>query len=190
MVRRYGVHLTIQAFARLAPSWPDLDFRGIGDGHARPDLERLAAELGLSTRVRLFGYLPWPETIEQISGAAVGIVSILADGYGEILLPTKLLEYAAVGVPIVCARLPAVEDYFPEDAVSYFTPGDVEQLATRIDALLRDPALAAGQARRAAEIVEELDWNHMREAYVEALGLPVKASPALARAAAGTRNQA
>jgi hypothetical protein len=66
----------------------------------------------------------------------------------------------------------------------------VEQLATRIDALLRDPALAAGQARRAAEIVEELDWNHMREAYVEALGLPVKASPALARAAAGTRNQA
>jgi glycosyltransferase involved in cell wall biosynthesis len=189
VVRRYGVHLAIQAFAQLARRWPDLEFRVIGDGQARPHLERLVAELGLSDRIRLLGYLPWSETIEQISGAAVGIVSVLADGYGEILLPTKLLEYAAVGVPVVCARLPAVEDYFPEDSVSYFTPGDPVQLGDRLDELLRDPAMAARQAQRATEIAHELDWDHTRDAYVEALGLPVHASPAQAFAAAGQGNQ-
>jgi glycosyltransferase involved in cell wall biosynthesis len=185
VVRRYGVHLSMEAFARVAPRWPDLEFRVIGDGPERPHLQRLATELGLSDRVRQFGYLPWAETIEQISGAAVGIVSVLADGYGEILLPTKLLEYAAIGVPVVCARLPAVEDYFPEDSLSYFTPGDAEQLAARLEELLRDPALAARQAQRAAEIVQQLDWDHMRDTYIAALGLPVHASPAQALAAAG-----
>jgi glycosyltransferase involved in cell wall biosynthesis len=102
-------------------------------------------------------------------------VSVLADGYGEILLPTKLLEYAEAGVPAVCARLPAVQDYFPEDSLSYFTPGDPEELAARLDDLLRHPEVAAEQARKAAEVAGRLAWDHVRDQYVEALGLPLSA---------------
>jgi glycosyltransferase involved in cell wall biosynthesis len=181
LVKRYGVHVSIQAFARLAERWPDLEFRVIGDGEARPHLQSLAKELGISDRVVFLGYLPWPETIEQIRGADAGIVSVLADGYGEILLPTKLLEYAALGVPAVCARLPAVEDYFPEDSMSYFSPGDAAELAVRLDRLLREPSLAALQAQRALAISRQLDWDRMRDIYVGALGLlpPGSQEPAL-----------
>ena len=54
---------------------------------------------------------------------------------GWSLLPTKLLEYTSLAVPTVCARLPAVEDYFPEDSLAYFTPGDSDDLAHKLDAV-------------------------------------------------------
>jgi glycosyltransferase involved in cell wall biosynthesis len=189
LVGRYGVHVAIEAFAPLAARWPALKFRVIGDGEARPELERLVEELGLQDRVEFTGYMPWPETIKEIRRAAVGIVSVVADGYGQILLPTKLLEYAALGVPTVCARLPAVEDYFPEDSVSYFEPGDAGQLSAQLDRLLGDQSLASKQACRAAEIAAELAWDRMQDVYVRALGLPGRAAPrpALAEAAHGNR---
>jgi glycosyltransferase involved in cell wall biosynthesis len=149
----------------------------------------LVERLGLQDRVEFTGYMPWPETIREIRRAAAGIVSVVADGYGQVLLPTKLLEYAALGVPAVCARLPAVEDYFPDDSVSYFEPGDAGQLSAQLDRLLGDQSLAANQARRAAEIAAELAWDRMQDVYVRALGLPSRAAPrpTLAEAAHGNR---
>jgi glycosyltransferase involved in cell wall biosynthesis len=94
LVDRYGVDIALRAFARLSGSWPDLTLRVVGDGDARPRLEAQARELGIAERVIFTGYLPWPEAIAQVQGAAAGIVSVIADGYGEVLLPTKLLEYA------------------------------------------------------------------------------------------------
>jgi glycosyltransferase involved in cell wall biosynthesis len=172
LVDRYGVHLALEAFARLAHRWPRLRLRVIGDGEARSRLEVLADELGIADRVTFTGYLPWPETLAEVSRATAGIVSVVADGYGQVLLPTKLLEYTSLEVPAVCARLPAVEDYFPEDSISYFAPGDSVELAEQVERLLNDPAQASAQARRAGEIAERLAWDRMRHAYVEALGLP------------------
>jgi glycosyltransferase involved in cell wall biosynthesis len=191
LVDRYGVHVALEAFARLVDRWPRLRLRVIGDGEARPRLERLAVELGIADRVTFMGYLPWPEAIDQVRGAAAGIVSVVADGYGEVLLPTKLLEYASLGVPAICARLPAIEDYFPENSISYFHPGVPEQLADQVDRLLSDPARASAQAQRAGEISMTLAWESMRDAYLQALGLPADGSgTALATKQAATLSQA
>ena len=190
LVDRYGVHVALQAFARLADRWPGLTLRVIGDGDARPRLEELARELGIADRVIFTGYLPWPETIAQVQRAAAGIVSVIADGYGEVLLPTKLLEYTSLAVPTVCARLPAVEDYFPEDSMAYFTPGDSDDLAHKLEAVLGEPALAASRARRAAEVAARLGWDRMRHTYLQALGLPVEDSGTPDRAGAGQLSRA
>jgi glycosyltransferase involved in cell wall biosynthesis len=184
LVDRYGVDIALRAFARLSGSWPDLTLRVVGDGDARLRLEALAHELGIAERVIFTGYLPWPEAIAQVQGAAAGIVSVIADGYGEVLLPTKLLEYTSLKVPAVCARLAAIQDYFPENAVSYFRAGDPEQLAERLDRLLADPTQARVQADRASEIAKQLAWDHMRDAYVMALGLPADGSSTAKRAKA------
>src|SRR5207248_970467 len=126
---------------------------------------------GVSERVRFTGELPWGETLAQVRRAAVGIVAVLDDGYGQLLLPTELLEYARLGVPAVCARLAAVEAYFPPGSIAYFQPGDAAGLAAQVERLLRDPDAARAQARRAREVVDALRWERMRDRYVEALGL-------------------
>ena len=115
--------------------------------------------------------LPWSETLAEVSRARLGLVPVLADGYGELLLPTKLLECAWLGVPAVCSQLPAMEAYFPPGAVAYARPGDPEDLARQVGRLLARPALAEEQARRASAIARELAWERVRDRYLEALGL-------------------
>jgi glycosyltransferase involved in cell wall biosynthesis len=169
LVERYGTHLILEAVARLPV--PEARLRVVGSGEQLPELIDLAHELGIDGRVHFTGQLPWGETLAQVRGAAVGIVAVLEDGYGQLLLPTKLLEYARLGVPAVCPRLAAIEAYFPPSAVAYFRPGDPADLAAQVERLLRDPDLARGQALRAREVVDTLSWERMRDRYVEALGL-------------------
>jgi len=171
LVERYGVHVTIQALALLAPRWPGLALRVVGDGEQLPALVQMVREGGLGDRVVFTGRLPWWQTLTEVSRARLGIVAVLADGYGQLLLPTKLLEYAWLGVPAVCSRLPAVEAYFPPDALAYANPGDPEDLAPQLDRLLRQPAAAEEQARRASEIARGLAWERMRGSYLRALRL-------------------
>jgi glycosyltransferase involved in cell wall biosynthesis len=181
LVERYGVHVAIQALALLRPSWPDLTLRVVGGGEQMPALVRMAEDLGLDARVVFTGLLPWPETLAEVSRADLGLVPVIADGYGQLLLPTKLLEYAWLGVPAVCSRLPAIEAYFPPDALAYAKPGDPEDLAAQVDRLLREPSVARAQACRASEIARELAWERMRVRYLGALGLtPDAPSPGFA----------
>jgi glycosyltransferase involved in cell wall biosynthesis len=169
LVERYGTHLILEGLARLPVAEARLQV--VGSGEQLPALLDLAHALGIEGRVRFTGQLPWGEALALVRGAAVGIVAVLDDGYGQLLLPTKLLEYARLGVPAVCSRLAAIEAYFPPGSVAYFRPGDAGDLAAQVERLLHDPERARAQAARAREVVETLSWERMRDRYVEALGL-------------------
>jgi glycosyltransferase involved in cell wall biosynthesis len=172
LIERYGVAVAIQALALLHEEWPDLTLHVIGDGEERPNLLRLAQGLGLSTHVIMSaGFLPWRETMERVRRATLGIVPILADGYGELVLSNKILEFAALEVPAVCSRLRGFEEHFPDDAVAYFMPGDAAGLAAKARRLLRNPEEARQQAQRARLAVADLAWESASGAYLEALGV-------------------
>jgi glycosyltransferase involved in cell wall biosynthesis len=171
LLERYGVHVTIQAMALLRRRWPGVGLRVVGDGEQLPALVQLVEDLDLGDRVVFTGRLPWSQTLDEVSRARLGIVAVLPDGYGQLLLPTKLLEYTWLGVPVVCSRLPAIEAYFPPDALAYARAGDPADLAAQVDRLLRQPAAAEEHARRASAITRELAWERMRGRYLRALGL-------------------
>lgn len=171
LVERYGTHLAIEALARLRDGWPDLRLQVIGSGEDLPRLRRLAADLAVADRVDFTGNLGWTEVQRRITGAELGIVAVLPDGYGKLLLPTKLLEYAAASTPAVCPRLPAIQAYFPDDAVTYFTPGSVEELTNGICTLLMDQTLSARRAMRAQQVASAISWRTQRPNFLEAMGI-------------------
>jgi glycosyltransferase involved in cell wall biosynthesis len=172
LVERYGVHVIIQALALLQERWPELRLRVIGGGEQMAALIEVSHRLDLTHRVSFSGgHLPWAETIAEIRRATIGVVGVVPDGYGQLLLPTKLLEYAYLGVPAVCSRLPAIEAYFGSDALAYARPGDPADMAAQVDRLLRDSRAAERQASRAAEIAQRMAWEHVRLDYLSALGL-------------------
>jgi glycosyltransferase involved in cell wall biosynthesis len=178
LVWRYGVQVAIKALAELRRDWPDLTLRVLGEGEFKPALRRLARELGIANAVFFQDFLPWPDAMAEVRRATVGLVPVIADGYGELMLPTKLFEYVIHGTPVVSSRLPTIAEYFPPDAVAYCAPGDASSLAAQVDLLLRDPARARRQADRAREVVAGLGWGPMSERYLAALGLPTVAQPA------------
>jgi glycosyltransferase involved in cell wall biosynthesis len=171
LVERYGVDVVIRAMAILRSSCPDLSLRVVGSGEQMEALLRLTRALGLADRVTFTGRLSWADTLEEVRRATLGVVAVLADGYGQLMLPGKLLEYARTGVPAVCSRLPAIEVYFPADTLAYFRPGDEQDLAAQVLRLLHDPELARRQAGRAVETARGMAWDHVRFDYLRALGL-------------------
>lgn len=171
LVQRYGVQVAICALAVLQHQWPDLTLRVLGEGEYKEALIELARELGLEARVVFRGFLPWAQAMREISAASVGIVAIIADGYGELLLPTKLLEYVEHDVPVVCARLPTIAQNFPADSLAYFEPGDPAGLAAQVDRLLRDRSEAMAQAGRARLAMQTFSWDALAPQYLAALGL-------------------
>ncbi|TMC25499.1 MAG: glycosyltransferase family 4 protein, partial [Chloroflexi bacterium] len=121
LIPRYGVHVAIQAFAELHQERPDLTLEILGEGEAQSSLVDLVDRLGLWNHVLFSGrYLPWYEMIDRVRQATLGIVPILADGYGDLVLPNKILEFAALRIPTVCSRLPSIEEQFGPDTLAYF----------------------------------------------------------------------
>jgi len=171
LVERYGVQVAIRAVVLLRAEWPELRLRVLGEGEYKAALIELAHELRVDDRVVFRNFVPWSEAMAEIREAAVGIVAIIADGYGELLLPTKLLEYVEHEVPVVCACLPTIAQNFPADTVAYFEPGDAAALAARIDHLLRHRREAEQQARRAKVVMRQFSWDVLAPRYLAALGL-------------------
>lgn len=174
LIQRYGIDVAVRALKDLRLSWPDLSLLILGEGEAEAALHQLAQSLGVSEHVDFRGFLPWAEAMAEISTCTVGIVPVIADGYGELLLPNKLLDYAALGVPAVCSRLPAVEDYFPNDSVAYFKPGDASALASQVDRLLKDRSAAEQQAKRARAVAVSIGWETVRTQYLDIMAVPNK----------------
>ncbi len=98
--------------------------------------DQLAVDLNTTGKgeVLLTGRLPNPEALELVGRASVGL-SPLKDlaNYRE-SLPTKTLEYLAMGVPVVATDLPGTSAVLRGlDAAWLIPPGDVEAMSKAIE---------------------------------------------------------
>jgi Glycosyl transferases group 1 len=96
---------------------------------------RLDGHVELQDRLVPVEHLP-----EVIAAADVGIVPYRDDVFTDGLVPTKLLEYAAMALPCVVARTTAVHTTFGDSVAAYFTPGDLDDLVDAIRGLWEQPA--------------------------------------------------
>ncbi|HET9417261.1 MAG TPA: glycosyltransferase family 4 protein [Candidatus Limnocylindria bacterium] len=167
LTHRYGVDLLVRAFARVAQ---DADVRMIlhGRGELIPELEALIRDLDLGALVRLStDMLPTADLPKLIAEADIGVVPNRLDVFTDGILPTKLMEYVALGVPAVVSRSSATTAYFDDSMVRYVPPGDVDALAMAIRDLVNDPEGRLSLARRAQRFAEEHRWEREADRYVE-----------------------
>jgi glycosyltransferase involved in cell wall biosynthesis len=167
IARRLGLDTAIRAVALIKDQF-DLKLRILGVGDYLDQLKSLSTELGLESKVSFEPPVAIDQLPKIISEADVGLIPNHATEATHLMLPVKLLEYAALGIPVIGARLRTVEHYFG-DSVRYFEPGDVEELARAIAELYRNPAQRRLLGMRAAEVVARLSWPVQQKRYFEAV---------------------
>ena len=168
LLERYGVQTLLRAVPILAAEIPNLEVWIAGDGEYRPALEGLCRELQVEDRVRFTGWLPFQEIPKVISHAHVGVVALnyAAEWLPNKWLPNKILEYLAVGKPVIVSGLETYKAYLPEGAALYFRPGDERDLARCVLELYRNPQERAALADRGQAIYEQIRWSVTKEKYL------------------------
>ena len=140
----------------------DCHFAFVGDGEARIDALRLAAQLGISEWVSFPGWAGQDEAFTYLSTADVG----LEPNMEEIVSPVKGMEYMAFGLPFVSFDLTETRA-LAGGAAAYARPGDVAGFARLIDELLSDPARRAELGRAGQRLVaERVAWDRQEDAYL------------------------
>lgn len=173
--KRLGIDMLITAAAELVRMIPEFELDIIGEGDDLDEMQRIVASLGLSRHVRFRKGLPWHELRQELLNMDVGVVANRRNIATELMLPSKLLDYAAIGVPAVVPQLRAIEHYFTSDMVCYFEPENVQSLVQSVQMLYRDKHRRVSQARRARGFIEAHDWQKkggVTTLYAELCGRP------------------
>ena len=166
----YGVDVLVEAFAILHDRHPNARLEIYGDGDAVPVIRRRISDLGLESVTTFDGrYLPQREALECVLGASVGVVANLGHPRNHAALPVKLLEYVAMGIPVVTSDLAAIRDYFTEDEVWFYPPGDSEALAAGLIEVATHARSASARAKRALERYRAYRWSAQADSYVDLL---------------------
>jgi glycosyltransferase involved in cell wall biosynthesis len=174
--RKDGVATLMRAFARLAPDFPDVNLRLVGDSDdARfskvAEFGELAEELGVGSRVEFTGQVPRAEIPRHLREASVLVLARPSSQQADAGFPTKLGEYLASGRPTIVTRTSDIAEYLTDGESAYLLPpGDLDALAERLRAVLADLGAASAvgaSGRRVAE--EHFDYRVTGRALAEAL---------------------
>jgi glycosyltransferase involved in cell wall biosynthesis len=166
---RYGLDLVLRAVAQVREQIPDIHLTIHTVRSERyPALVALAEELDLVDKNVQFStkLLPVDKLPDLIRSADVGLAPYRTDVFTNGIVPTKLMEYAALGMPAIGARTEAIEAYFKDTMVEFFTPGDIDDLARCILRLHSDREYLAQLARGADKFNQRYNWSKLAGEYV------------------------
>ncbi len=114
-----------------------------------------------AAQVDCTGFLPYSQVAQQLSGATLGIVPYEESSGTHCAFVAKIVEYLAVGLPVVSTPLHSAKRYFSYEPMVRFSEFDGRSFAGLILAWLREPLHEwTDRARQASDRVRrELDWR-------------------------------
>ena len=162
-----GLDIAIRAFDSIKHEVPYADFQIYGEGPGRAELVQLVQELQLSERVIIKDPMSTREIARVIEDADLGVVPKRRDGFGDEAFSTKIMEFMALGVPVIVSDTTVDTYYFDSSIVHFFRAGDEQDLGRAMLLLIRDARLRDELARNAASFVGKNNWGVLKKKYFE-----------------------
>ena len=169
-----GLDIAIHSFYLIKDQIPEAEFHIYGSGDQGESLAGLVSELGLADRIFLNKSVPLNEIADIMAKADIGIVPKRNDFFGGEAFSTKILEFFAVGVPVVAARTRIDQYYFDESNVMFFEPENTENLAQCLIELYKNSELRKSLVAHGREYVDENSWEVRKSTYIEIVNSLVK----------------
>lgn len=170
ITERKGLDYLIEAVALLAPEYPELRLKIMGDGNARPKLEALVKEKGLEEKVKFLGRIPREETAPYYQEASLFVMPSLNEG-----MSNAMLEALASGLPIVSTPTGGAAELISEGKNGILIEEkSAESIAAAIEIFLKDNQLVAQYGTESRTRAEAQDWNRVAENFKKTLENSIK----------------
>jgi glycosyltransferase involved in cell wall biosynthesis len=158
-----GVDCLLRAVWHLVNDLGRTDFLCLligGLGDARPSLQVLSSRLGLDKHVRFTGWVSDADYVRYLCSADICVAPEPSNAFTDRSTMLKVMEYMALGKPIVAFDLPE-HRVSAQAAALYVRPNDELAFARALVQLMDDPARRKAMGvfgRRRAET--DLDWSY------------------------------
>jgi len=145
----------LRAFKKIEDKVPDVGvvLAGRPDSVHGGEIEKLAVELGLESRVCLTGEIAHSEVPQFYAAAEAFAFPSVSEGFG-----IPIIEAMAMGCPVIGARATAIPEVMA-DAGLIFEKDNEEELADRLLAVLTDSSLHASLAEKGHQRSALFSWE-------------------------------
>ena len=165
--RIYGLDVAVEALALIDPDELPHRLDVYGDGPFRAQIEAAIARTDTAARVHLNGRVPMDDLPALLAGSDIGLVPSRPEPYLQYSLSTKLLEYAAMGVPIIASDLATFRAHFSDEAIRFVRGGDPAALAAAIRGLAAGPTATARLGAEAHRQAADYAWENQARLYLD-----------------------
>ena len=171
IARRYGLDIAICAMPKLKSKIPGIRLVIMGqENDCKNELRRLAKRLDVAECVQFKPVVRNEEVPLAMVSAEAGIYPARRDPHMNIATPTKVLEFATMGIPIISSRLKVVETMFDDSSALFFEPNNVDQFVNCVLRLYEEPALCKELVHNAdRKFVETHSWEMEFQSYQRVL---------------------
>jgi glycosyltransferase involved in cell wall biosynthesis len=167
IVERNGLDLAVDAFARLRQTLPFAELRIFG---RKTDFLEKVMEDARTRGVEGLRYMG-PRSLEalvpEIEACDLGIIPNHHSAFAEINTPTRIFEYLSLGKPVIAPRTTGICDYFADDALIFFEPGDAADLTLQMERVASDCAAAMRTAAVGQQVYLSHTWKSERQRLLE-----------------------
>ncbi|MEZ5992914.1 MAG: glycosyltransferase [Planctomycetota bacterium] len=158
-----GLNVLLRAIAMSA----GLQLKIVGGGKPE-DEQRLRdeiARLNISERVELTGRVSQQDISLHVKSCACAVHPLPPEHSisARFTSPLKIFEYMAIGLPIVAANVPSVQEVLHDaDNARLFEPGSVEALSNALQEVSGNRELASKLSNKA--VIDSRDYSYQRRA--------------------------
>jgi glycosyltransferase involved in cell wall biosynthesis len=170
LVRERRLEILVDMLAELRRRGVHAKLLLVGDGAAPEDrlsIQRRAAELGLADQVVITGFLPRQSALELARTADIGVSPFHPSPILDVASPTKLLEYLALGLPVVANSHPDQTTVLRESRAGVVVPWGARHFARAVHWLTRrgDAELAVMALRGQAWVEENRSYARIADTF-------------------------
>lgn len=173
------MHVLIEAFAIVLKHLPEAKLVLVGDGDVpseRLDLQKLTRQLGLDKAVEFTGFLPIDEAWQIAATSQCCVSPIYPTPVLNVGSPTKLVEYMALGRPVVCNNHPEQSEIISQSGAGLCIEWGVNTFADAMIWILEHPDQAEAMGAKGPDWVLKsrtysVIANNVMQKYQEILGI-------------------
>ena len=185
LIPKKGVATSLRAFAIFKKDNPEAEFFIAGKGPLQPELEMLAAGLGIFKNVHFVGFLSQPKLRELYASSHLFLhPSETSPNQDQEGVPNSILEGMATGLPVAGTRHGGIPEAVDHGRTGLLVPEeDHVALADAMQEITHSPGLLAEMGLRArAAVIDRFEQDAqvdlLESFYEEAIAMNGAAEPA------------
>ena len=163
---RFGLSTILKGLKKVSQDFPNIRLNIYGKGDGLKKLNQDIESFKLQEIVTYHGQIDLDLIPIKISESNLGIVSYIKSESTDLMLPLKLMEYTAMGLPSLTVKNAPIRYYFNDDELIYYSNNSEDSFSKALTKLLEFPAVLDEIKSKIKNVNKRLNWDYEQQRYI------------------------